>query len=164
MIRGSDYVKAMPKREPTKRVVPPAPPASSTAARRVMQANRSKDTGPERAIRSELHRRGLRYRTHVRPIPDRRCEADLVFRAARVAVFIDGCWWHGCPTHRPLPKRNREWWAEKIAATVKRDRRNDRALAAAGWQVIRVWEHEPPAMAADRIERVVRERRILRGR
>lgn len=128
-----------------------------------MRANRSRDTAPERAIRSQLHRRGLRYRTHVRPIPERRCEADLVFGGARVAVFVDGCWWHGCPDHRPLPKSNRDWWARKISATVERDRRNDKALAEASWKVVRVWEHESPVKAADRIERIVREQRSLFG-
>jgi DNA mismatch endonuclease, patch repair protein len=120
-----------------------------------MQANRGRDTTPERAIRSELHRRGLRYRIHVRPISTRRCEADVVFRKALVAVFVDGCWWHGCPDHRPLPKKNREWWARKIQVTVDRDRRNDQALADAGWTVIRVWEHENSINAADRIQAAV---------
>ena len=124
-----------------------------------MQANRGKDTAPELAIRSALHKRGLRYRTHVRPLADRRCEADIVFRNVQVAIFVDGCWWHGCPEHKQLPKNNRNWWRQKIAATVDRDRRNDEVLESAGWTAIRVWEHEVPGSAADRIEHVVRKKR-----
>ena len=90
---------------------------------------------------------------------DRRCEADIVFRGAQLAVFIDGCWWHGCPDHRPLPTKNRDWWARKLQATVDRDRRNDRALTNAGWEVIRVWEHEDPSAAANRIERALSKAR-----
>jgi DNA mismatch endonuclease (patch repair protein) len=89
----------------------------------------------------------------VRPEPDLRCEADIVFRGKRVAVFVDGCWWHGCPDHGVLPTANRDWWAEKIARTAERDRRNDRTLQEAGWRVIRVWEHEHPVQAADRVAR-----------
>lgn len=165
MIWGVDPVKiawlASRRRQLGSKAVPPAPAASSSATRAVMRGNRGKETAPELALRSELHRRGLRYRIHERPLADRRCEADIVFRKAWVAVFVDGCWWHGCPDHRPLPKRNHSWWARKIQATVERDRRNDDALARAGWTVVRIWEHDDPAAAADRIERILSERAVI---
>lgn len=117
-----------------------------------MRANRGKDTAPELALRSELHSRGLRYRVHVRPLKALRCQADIVFSRAKVAVFVDGCWWHGCQEHRSLPAANREWWKVKIDRNIARDRRNDVALTNAGWSVVRVWEHEPVSTAANRIE------------
>jgi len=132
------------------------PSATSQASRNTMRANRARDTGPERAVRSELHRRGLRYRTHLAPIAGLRCTPDILFTRARVAVFIDGCFWHSCPQHATSPKANGDWWARKLADNVRRDRRNDAALAAAGWTVIRCWEHEEPVACADRIEAAVR--------
>lgn len=124
-----------------------------------MSRQRSKDTGPEMAIRRALHGRGLRYRVHARPLRHLRRHADLVFRSAKVAVFIDGCFWHGCPDHRTHPKRNGEFWANKIDGNIARDRDTDRRLNDAGWLAIRVWEHEDVALAALRIEAAVRERR-----
>jgi DNA mismatch endonuclease (patch repair protein) len=121
-----------------------------------MLANRRRDTGPERALRSELHRRGLRYRVDHAPLAGVRCRADLVFPRSRVAVFVDGCFWHACPEHGNLPKANRDWWRTKLELNVARDRRNDEALREAGWQVIRIWEHEPVAAAADRVCEAVR--------
>jgi DNA mismatch endonuclease (patch repair protein) len=97
-----------------------------------MLGNRAIDTSPEVALRRELHRRGLRFRKHVMPVPGLRCTADLVFPAARVAVFVDGCYWHRCPVHATTPKRNVEFWAAKFARNVARDRLHDRALADAG--------------------------------
>lgn len=120
------------------------------------KANRGRDTGPERALRSELHRRGLRYRVQRRPDTDLRVTADIVFGPARVAVFVDGCFWHACPEHGTMPKSNRTWWADKLAANVARDRRTDLALTGRGWTVVRVWEHEHSGMAADRVETAVR--------
>jgi DNA mismatch endonuclease (patch repair protein) len=135
----------------------PAPPLpSSPGARAVMQGNRSSDTGPELAVRSALHRRGLRFRKNTRPIASIGCRADVVFSRARVAVFVDGCFWHGCPDHGFTPTTNTAYWAAKLERTVMRDRRNDAALAAAGWTVVRVWEHELAADAVARIEAVVR--------
>ncbi len=122
-----------------------------------MQANRSVDTRPELALRSALHRRGLRFRKHVSPVPGLRCKADIVFPAARIAVFVDGCFWHGCELHGAIPRANAAYWRQKLGANVERDRRNDRALGEAGWNVIRVWEHEDVAEAAQRVEARVRQ-------
>lgn len=124
-----------------------------------MQANRGRDTKPELALRSAVHARGLRYRVSARPLPHLRRTADLVFTKVRVAVFLDGCFWHGCPEHRTAPATNARFWAEKVASNVARDRDTDQRLKEAGWLVIRVWEHEDPNQAALRIERIVRGRR-----
>jgi DNA mismatch endonuclease (patch repair protein) len=115
-----------------------------------------RDTRPELEIRRELHARGLRYRVDATPVPTLRGRADILFRPARVAVYVDGCFWHSCPDHGVLPKGNREWWRRKLAATVRRDRTTESALTELGWRVVRVWEHEDPAAAADRIEAAVR--------
>lgn len=128
-----------------------SPGASSAAVRRRMSEQRTRDTLPEMALRRELHRRGLRYRVSVRPIADLRRTADIVFRRARVAVFVDGCFWHRCPEHGSESATNTGWWQTKLEANVARDRDTDSRLAAAGWTVIRVWEHEPPESAADRV-------------
>ncbi len=116
-----------------------------------MRANRRRDTGPEVALRQELHRRGLRFRVDHQPVKGVRCRADIVFTRARVAVFVDGCFWHSCPEHGNLPLANREWWRAKLDVNIARDRRNDQELADAGWRVIRCWEHEPASAAADAI-------------
>ena len=119
-----------------------------------MQRQGRRDTKPEMAIRRALWARGLRYRVDRAPIPGTRRRADIVFGPAKVAVYVDGCFWHSCPEHATLPKNNREWWRAKLAANVRRDRDTDRQLAEAGWRVVRVWEHEETAVA---VERVVRE-------
>ncbi|MFD5654655.1 very short patch repair endonuclease [Streptomyces sp. NPDC127039] len=116
--------------------------ASSAARRRNMQAIRSRDTTPERLVRSLVHARGLRYRVAARPLPDLRRTADLVFRPAKVAVFIDGCYWHGCPDHYVAPRTNVGYWSDKVARNVARDRDTDDRLRTAGWTVLRFWEHE----------------------
>src|SRR5689334_3181348 len=113
-----------------------------------MVANRPRDTGPELALRRELFARGLRYRVHRRPVPGLRAQADVLFPRERVAVFVDGCFWHGCPDHGVLPKSNREFWSAKLAGNVERDRRTDRNLNESGWLVLRVWEHELVGHAA----------------
>lgn len=132
---------------------------TSPSRRRVMQANRSRDTAPELAIRKLLHARGLRYRVSARPLPGTRRTADMVFRPARVAVFVDGCFWHRCPEHATDPKANADYWLPKLERNVQRDRETDALLADAGWLSVRVWEHEDPAQAAERIEHLVRARR-----
>jgi DNA mismatch endonuclease (patch repair protein) len=119
-----------------------APSASSPNVRRVMIANRSSNTTPERLLRSALFKAGLRFRQNVRPIPHLKCKADVVFRSQRLCVFIDGCFWHGCPKHFGCPKTNSNWWNEKIEATRGRDRTQSALLRAAGWNVMRIWEHE----------------------
>lgn len=129
-----------------------------------MQSTRRRDTASELALRSLLHRRGLRYRVDYPVIPGSRRRADLVFSRARVAVFIDGCFWHGCPEHASWPKANAEWWREKILTNRRRDEDTDKTLADAGWHVIRVWEHEPPAEAADRIQKAVAASPLPRSR
>jgi len=133
--------------------------ASSSEARNKMLANKSRDTRPELLVRSLAHRRGLRYRVSARPLPELRRTADLVFRPARVAVFIDGCYWHGCPKHYTEPKTNTEYWREKINRNKARDRETDDLLAAEGWTVLRFWEHDDPETVAATIERSVRLRR-----
>lgn len=129
--------------------------ASTPAVRRSMQANRGRDTRPEMAIRKRVHAAGLRYRVSERPIPELRRTADLVFRRDRIAVFCDGCFWHGCPEHGELPTRNRAFWAEKLARNVARDRQTDSVLVAQGWTVLRVWEHDDADEAAERIVEAV---------
>ncbi len=124
-----------------------------------MRANRGRDTRPELALRSEVHRLGLRYRVNTRPLPEVRRTADLVFSRARVAVFLDGCFWHGCPDHHTVAATNAGFWAEKVTTTRRRDRDTDRRLAEAGWEALRVWEHEDPQLAARRVAALVDIRR-----
>ncbi|MFD0469815.1 very short patch repair endonuclease [Nonomuraea thailandensis] len=124
-----------------------------------MSRQRSRNTQVEVLLRQELHRAGLRFRVHRRPVPGLRREADVVFGPARVAVFVDGCYWHGCPEHATWPKTNADFWREKINRNRERDRDTDQKLIDVGWLPIRVWEHEDPAEAAKSIVVVVRARR-----
>jgi DNA mismatch endonuclease (patch repair protein) len=112
-------------------------------------------TTPELALRRELHRRGMRFRVNLAGLPGR---PDLAFTRARLAVFVDGCFWHRCPEHGVLPKHNGAWWLAKLNRNVERDREKDAALAALGWLVVHVWEHEDVCAAADRIEQTWRSR------
>jgi DNA mismatch endonuclease (patch repair protein) len=130
--------------------------ASSPAVRAVMQGNKGRDTQPELAVRSAAHALGLRYRVGVSPLPGVRRTADMVFPRAKVAVFVDGCFWHGCPEHHRPARRNAEFWATKIGGNVARDADTDARFRAAGWTVIRIWEHEPPGEAAAKISAAVR--------
>jgi DNA mismatch endonuclease (patch repair protein) len=125
---------------------------------RAMRAQRERDTGIEREIRSRLHARGLRFRVHRRLLKGSRREVDVVFPGAKVAVFVDGCFWHGCPEHGTWPRNNAAFWREKIEGNVRRDRDTDARLQAEGWTVVRVWEHEAPADAAARIAETVERR------
>lgn len=129
---------------------------STPAVRAVMQGNKGRDTRPELAVRSAVHALGLRYRVGVRPLPQMRRTADLVFPGAKVAVFVDGCFWHGCPSHHRPAKRNSEFWAAKIEGNIARDADTNRQLALAGWRVVRVWEHEDAEAAAASIRLTVR--------
>jgi DNA mismatch endonuclease (patch repair protein) len=130
--------------------------ALNPGRRRNMQANRSRDTKPELRIRSLLHARGLRFRVNRRPLPEVRLTADIVFTRARVAVFVDGCWWHKCPEHYKPPGRNADYWLPKVERNVRRDLEIDQLLREAGWTVIRAWEHQDPAEVADWAESAVR--------
>ena len=121
-----------------------------------MQANKGRDTKPELALRRAVHALGLRYRVGTRPLPKVRRTADLVFTRAKVAVFLDGCFWHGCPTHHTKSATNAAFWAEKVEKNRARDLETNHLLSEAGWTVIRVWEHENPREAAQDIAQVVR--------
>jgi DNA mismatch endonuclease (patch repair protein) len=131
-------------------------PAVSPATRRTMQANRGRDTVPELALRSILHARGLRFRVN-QPLPfDRRRRADLTFTRARLYVFVDGCFWHGCPDHFIEPKTRADFWLDKIRGNRQRDDDTRRRLEQSGATVIRIWEHQDPNEAADQIEAAYR--------
>jgi DNA mismatch endonuclease, patch repair protein len=140
-----------------------APLASSPIVRRVMIANRGSNTAPERLLRSALFKAGVRFRLNVRPISNFKCKADIVVRSQRLCVFVDGCFWHGCPKHFGWPKTNAGWWKEKIEATKVRDRTQSARLRAAGWNVMRIWEHE---VTATKISSVVSriQRKLASGR
>jgi DNA mismatch endonuclease (patch repair protein) len=120
-----------------------------------MRGNRGRDTRPERAIRSAVYALGLRYRVGIRPVPQIRRTADIVFTRTKVAVFIDGCFWHGCPEHYRPAKRNADFWDEKIKGNMARDIDTKTRLTESGWRVVRVWEHESPAAAAERVRVIV---------
>ncbi len=124
-----------------------------------MQAQPRRDTKCEMTVRSAVHALGLRYRIHQRPEPGLRREADLVFRRDKVAVFVDGCFWHGCPEHHSPPTTHYFWWETKIAKNRARDEETDRLLTESGWVVVRIWEHEEPAEAAERVRNAVVARR-----
>lgn len=106
-----------------------------------MRANGRRDTKPELAARRLIHAAGLRYRVDFPPLGGRQ-RADIVFTRARVAIYIDGCFWHGCPLHATYPKRNSDYWLPKLRRNIERDRETDARLAHAGWTVLRFWEHE----------------------
>ena len=118
------------------------PEASSPATRAIMKGNRGRDTKPELSLRSLLHARGLRYRVgpQIR-VGGIRTHPDLLFSGARLAIFIDGCFWHMCARHRTLPRTNSAYWLPKLQRSVERDRAATTALEAAGWRVLRLWEH-----------------------
>lgn len=149
---------------PTSPVTVGKPPASSDEVRRRMSLTPRRDTGPELAVRRALHRLGLRYRVDA-PVPGVgvRRRADLIFGPARVAVFIDGCFWHACPDHLRPASVNGQWWAEKLANTAARDRDTDERIRCAGWLALRFWEHEDPELVAGRIATEVRRRRQVPG-
>jgi DNA mismatch endonuclease (patch repair protein) len=124
-----------------------------------MKRVRRRDTRPEVALRSLVHRLGLRYAIDVRPLGGLGRTADIVFRSAKIAVFVDGCFWHGCPSHATWPKHNRAWWRAKILRNRCRDVETDEILERQGWVSVRVWEHEDPKPVATRLARIVRRRR-----
>ncbi|WP_137726524.1 very short patch repair endonuclease [Prescottella subtropica] len=137
--------------------------ASTPSVRSRMQRQQSRDTKPELAVRRLLHRDGLRYRVDTAPLENLRRRADVVFRSARVALFIDGCYWHGCPTHgQRTTTVNGTYWREKIERNRARDRDTDRQLRAAGWLSLRAWEHDDPREVAEMVITEVRSRTRVR--
>jgi DNA mismatch endonuclease (patch repair protein) len=134
----------------------PAPTSPAVSA--VMRGNRSRDTGPELRLRSLLHIRGYRFRVNY-PVEAGgvRVRPDLVFPRKRVAIFVDGCFWHSCAEHGNAPRVNTRYWGPKLERVVQRDRRTGETLAMAGWAVLRVWEHTPTRDAADMITEALRE-------
>lgn len=137
----------------------PYPEPTDAAATRVGKGNRRSGTKPEVGLRSFLHRRGLRFRKDfpVRIGSERPVRPDVVFTRARIAVFVDGCFWHGCREHQVIPKANSDYWAPKLRRNIDRDRQVDETLMSSGWQVIRIWEHDDIEVAAARIETAVKE-------
>ncbi len=140
----------------------PKPAPSSEAALARMKAAKPRDTAPEKALRSALHRKGLRFRLDEKPVENLNRKADIVFRSAKVAIFVDGCFWHGCPIHGTQAKANAEFWVRKIKQNQERDLDTTSRLEASGWRVIRVWEHEDPEEASQRIYDIVVERKQKR--
>jgi DNA mismatch endonuclease (patch repair protein) len=136
----------------------PYPLPTSAAVSRVMRANRKHDTGPERALRSAMFRLGLRYKLRKQIVTSRiRVVPDATFPRARVAVFVDGCWWHRCPVHGNTPRSNTLYWEPKLARNVERDRLVDVLLVEGGWRVLRFWEHEVRADPARSAQVVAEE-------
>ncbi len=133
--------------------VPAAPPASSPAVSRSMRSNRRRDTAPEKRLRSALHARGRRFRVDLAiPTEAGRPRPDMAFTGARVAVFVDGCFWHCCPIHGRPPVSNGHYWGPKLARNVARDGADTAQLERAGWTVVRLWEHVPVDEAVDAVE------------
>ena len=133
--------------------------ASSPQVHRRMKSNRGRDTRPELELRRAVHALGLRFYVNRRPLQGIRRTADLVFPKLRIAVFLDGCFWHGCPEHHTVSKTNAGYWAEKVRQNRERDADTDGRLSLAGWSVVRIWEHSSTHDAARRIAAVVRERK-----
>lgn len=135
-----------------------AAPSSPEASHR-MQRVRQKNTSAESVLRRELHALGLRYRIQIPVLTKPRRVADVTFSGPRVAVFVDGCFWHGCPQHATWPKKNAEFWRAKIVANQVRDRDTDARLRIDGWEVVRIWAHETPHVAASRVAAIVHARK-----
>lgn len=120
--------------------------------RRRMSRTHGRDTAPELEVRRLLHGRGRRYRVNYRPLSGLRRTVDIAFTRHRLAVLIDGCFWHGCPIHYVEPKTRTDFWRTKIAGNLARDAETDQRLRDAGWIVLRFWEHEDPAGVVTAIE------------
>lgn len=143
---------------------PGYPHPSTPAASRVMRGNRKEDTRPEVRLRSKLHRRGLRFRKHYAiEASGVRVKPDIVFNGSRIAVFVDGCFWHGCADHGTQPKANSTYWSSKLTRNRERDQRVNESLRTAGWQVLRIWEHMSLDEAAARVIAVVRPGDMVDG-
>lgn len=129
---------------------------SKEGSTRWARANRRADTGPEVRLRSILHRRGYRFRKNALiRLPELSVRPDIVFMRVKIAVFVDGCFWHCCPEHGSRPRSNPDYWEPKLAGNVQRDRLVDAQLEAAGWRGVRLWEHVEPAEGADLVAEVV---------
>lgn len=158
MARRADGRPATAARIPRPELLPSW--ASSPDVRERMQRQQTRDTAPEMAVRRLIHAAGLRYRVDVAPLTNLRRRADLVFGPARVALFIDGCFWHGCPDHGSRrTTANTQYWSAKIERNQARDRDTDERLRAAGWLPLRVWEHDEPQAVAATVIAIVRQRR-----
>ena len=134
--------------------MPRVQPSSPEASRRMAKV-RQKGTGAEVVLRRELYQRGLRYRVGFEVLKKPRRVADIVFPGLRIAIFVDGCFWHGCPEHATWPKQNSEFWRQKIEANRARDADTNERLRSIGWTVLRFWEHEPPTEAAEIVVQTV---------
>lgn len=134
--------------------MPRVQPSSPEASRRMAKV-RQKGTGAEIALRRDLYRRGLRYRVDFEVLKKPRRVADIAFPGLRIAIFIDGCFWHGCPEHATWPKQNAEFWRQKIETNRARDTDTNERLRSIGWTVLRFWEHEPPTEAAEIVVQTV---------
>jgi DNA mismatch endonuclease Vsr len=145
---GKGYLTEMPPPEDSW--------ASSQAVRASMQGNRNRDTRPEVTLRKLLHKHGLRYRVNARPLAELRRTADVVFPRQKIAIFVDGCYWHGCPEHHRPSTKNSDFWQNKIQGNRERDQHTTRQLESEGWTVLRFWEHETPESAALRVLHTVR--------
>ncbi len=134
---------------------PPLVPSSAAVSAQMSRFPR-RDTTPELALRRLLHARGMRYRVNL-PVPGLlRRTIDVAFTRSKIAVFVDGCYWHGCPDHGRLPNSNREWWTEKLSRNRTRDLQTAQHLKGLGWEVMRFWEHQDPKELADMVDRAVR--------
>jgi DNA mismatch endonuclease (patch repair protein) len=129
-------------------------PSSATASQRLKQV-RQRDTDCELAVRKVLHRRGFRYFVDRRAEPDIKVRADMLFPRTKLAIFIDGCFWHGCPEHRTLPRSNTDWWTNKFSQNRARDEQGTAALTNRGWTVLRFWAHEDPELVVDLIKSTI---------
>lgn len=129
---------------------PPRTRPGAVLSARMSRLARRNNT-PELLLRRELHAMGLRYRVQLAVPGNRRRSIDIAFTRARLAVFVDGCFWHACPDHGTSPRTNSDWWQWKLERNVARDRDTDRLLTTAGWTVLRIWEHEDPRAAAMRV-------------
>ena len=138
----------------------PYPRPTTASVSTAMRANRRTDTKPELALRSSLHRRGLRFRKDYRvDLTHRKIRVDVAFPSLQLAIFLDGCYWHQCPEHGTIPKANSDYWAPKLARNAARDKEITAALEAEGWRVLRIWEHVPVEEAAGLVAEAVAARR-----
>ncbi|MFC9253202.1 very short patch repair endonuclease [Amycolatopsis thailandensis] len=151
----SESDRVEPVRRKTEKRRSPAP--LNAGRSRNMSANRRSDTKPEIALRRALHQLGFRYRKdHRLDLPTGvRVRPDIVFTRRKVAIFVDGCFWHVCPEHGREPTRNEWYWTPKLRRNIERDRLADAALVDAGWRVVRIWEHEDVQSAVDKVREIV---------